>query len=112
MAKQMETGMTIGRIVLFASLLGATAAAGVLLSGERSLAADASRGQLLYENHCMVCHTSVVHVRDRRKAKTREDIQSWIRRWQAELGLSWGPNEIDDVTEFLNDRFYRLESES
>ena len=84
----------------------------LLLVAGNTIAGDAERGRLLYENHCMVCHTSVVHVRDRRKAKTREDIQSWIRRWQAVLGLSWGPNEIDDVTEFLNDRFYRLESES
>lgn len=112
MAKQMETGMTMRRIVLFASLLGATAAAGLLLSGERSWAADASRGQLLYENHCMVCHTSVVHVRERRKANSLEEIETWIIRWQAQLGLNWDSGEVDDVAEFLNQRFYRLESES
>jgi hypothetical protein len=83
----------------------------LLVAGNTS-AGDAERGRLLYQNHCTVCHTSVVHVRERRKAKTREDIQSWIRRWPAELGLSWGSDEVDDVTEFLNDRYYRLKSES
>jgi len=75
-------------------------------------AADADRGQLLYENHCKVCHTSVVHVREERKAATRKEIQTWIRRWQKELGLQWGEAEVDDVTEYLNNRYYRLESDS
>jgi cytochrome c5 len=91
----------------------ATAVATTLLmaAGDTS-AADAERGRLLYENHCTVCHTSVVHVREQRKAASREEIQSWIRRWQQELGLQWGTMEVDDVTEFLNERYYRLESES
>lgn len=75
-------------------------------------AADATRGQLLYENHCKVCHTSVVHVREERKATTREQIQSWIWRWQKELGLQWGTAEVDDVTEYLNNRYYRLGSDT
>jgi len=70
------------------------------------------RGQLLYENHCMVCHTSVVHVREQRKASSREEIQAWIRRWQKELALNWEPGEIDDVAEFLNQRYYQLEKDS
>jgi cytochrome c5 len=91
----------------------ATAVATTLLmaAGDTS-AADAERGRLLYENHCTVCHTSVVHVREQRKAASREEIQSWIRRWQKELGLQWGTMEVDDVTEFLNKRYYRLEGES
>ena len=28
------------------------------------------------------------------------------------LGLQWGTAEVDDVTEYLNDRYYRLESDS
>ena len=98
---------TLGTTVL----AGATAMTLLLAAGGTS-AADAERGQLLYENHCTVCHTSVVHVRERRKAASREDIQSWIRRWQTELGLQWGATEVDDVAEYLNDRYYRLKSDS
>jgi len=39
-------------------------------------------------------------------------IQTWIKRWRKELGPSWGTVEIDDVTEYPNDRYYRLEGES
>jgi cytochrome c5 len=75
-------------------------------------ASDAERGRLLYENHCMVCHTSVVHVREDRKAASREEIRDWIQRWQKELGLHWTSGEIDDVIEYLNDRYYQLKSDS
>ena len=100
------------------SLSSTAALAAILVStalafaGGDARAADAVRGQLLYENHCKVCHTSVVHVREEREASTREEIQTWIRRWRKELGLQWGTAEVDDVTEYLNNRYYRLKSDS
>ena len=100
------------RFAFTISLLTAAAAGGMLLSGGHTMAADANRGQLLYENHCMVCHTSIVHVRERRKAGTREEIKAWILRWQEQLGLNWQTREVDDVAEFLNQRFYRLDDQS
>ena len=108
----MRIGKITPRFAFAASLPSAVAAFGLLFSGGDSMAADATRGQLLYENHCMVCHTSVVHVREQRKASSREDIQAWIRRWQKELALNWEPGEIDDVAEFLNQRYYQLEKDS
>jgi mono/diheme cytochrome c family protein len=94
------------------AVMVAIVTSGFLFQGGDARAADASRGQLLYENHCMVCHTSVVHVREHRKASSREDIEAWIRRWQKELALSWAPREIADVAEFLNQRYYQLEKDS
>jgi len=83
-----------------------------LLWAGQSQAGDAGRGQLLYENHCTVCHTSVVHIREQRKATTREEIRSWIVRWQKELGLQWTTGEVDDVLEYLNDDYYKLKIDS
>jgi len=84
----------------------------LLLWAGESQAGDAGRGQLLYENHCTVCHTSVVHIREQRKADSREEVRTWVSRWQTELGLHWTSTEIDDVVEYLNDRYYKLESAS
>ena len=81
-------------------------------TGGNARAADAERGKLLYENHCRVCHTSVVHVREDRKARSREEIRTWVQRWRKELGLQWGSAEIDDVIEYLNNRYYKLEGAS
>jgi len=96
----------------FATVSIATASAVVLLLATAQTRADAERGRLLYENHCTVCHTSVVHVREQRKAASREDLQAWIRRWQQQLDLQWENNDVDDVTEYLNDSYYGFKSES
>lgn len=93
---------------MFPLLLATT----LFFAGGQAQAADPERGKLLYENHCRVCHTSVVHVREDRKASSREEIRTWIQRWRKELGLQWGSAEIDDVIEYLNDRYYRLDGQS
>ena len=93
---------------MFPLLLATT----LFFAGGSAQAADPERGKLLYENHCQVCHTSVVHVREDRKASSREELRTWIKRWRKELGLQWGSAEIDDVIEYLNDRYYRLDSQS
>lgn len=65
------------------------------------------RGQLLYENHCQVCHSSVVHIREKRKAKNTGAIRSWVMRWSKYLKLSWSDDEIDEVVRYLNSRYYK-----
>ena len=87
-------------------------ASALLIWAGPALAADTARGELLYDNHCKVCHTSVVHIREDRKARSREEIRTWVQRWSKELGLQWGSVEVDDVIEYLNNRYYKLESNS
>ena len=65
-----------------------------------------SRGQLLYENHCMKCHESKVHIRNGNKAKSIDDVRGWVTKWQTHEKLEWGANDINDVTGYLVDRFY------
>lgn len=70
--------------------------------------AEVPRGQLLYENHCRGCHESVVHVRERRRAATLAALEGWVRHWADAQALGWAEQEIAEVTEFLNARYYRL----
>jgi mono/diheme cytochrome c family protein len=86
--------------------------AALALNMTRAQAADPNRGQLLYENHCTVCHTSIVHVRENHKAKSKADILRWATQWQAELKLGWGAGELEDVVEYLSTRYYRFDAES
>ena len=68
-----------------------------------------SRGQLLYENHCLECHTSVVHIRNNRKAVTLTEVRNFVIRWSHELRLPWQEEEIDDVVRYLDQQYYKLE---
>jgi cytochrome c5 len=63
-------------------------------------------GKMLYENHCLSCHESMVHIRETQKAKTIEDIQYWVGRWSIELDVKWSADEIDAVVQHLNETFY------
>ena len=65
-----------------------------------------SRGELLYSNHCRGCHESNVHIREMQKAKTIDAIRSEVSRWALELQLKWTLRDIEDVVEFLNQRYY------
>lgn len=75
-------------------------------------AADTQRGRLLYENHCQACHTSVVHVRDQRKAKSPAELRAFILRWSGELKLKWSDDELADVYRHLNNLYYKFPVEA
>lgn len=70
-------------------------------------AADFERGKLLYDARCVGCHDKSVHQRDARKALTIEGIRAQVRRWDAVLGSAWREEEVNDVTLYLNELFYR-----
>ena len=65
------------------------------------------RGMELYENHCTACHTSQVHIREKHKAKSLAEVESWIRHWMAELKLPWTDEEVKEVLTYLNQRYYQ-----
>ena len=68
-----------------------------------------ARGQLLYENHCVMCHESVAHVRPDRRARSLAEIRAWVMYWSDYLKLRWGKEEVEDVVNELDRRFYKIE---
>ena len=68
----------------------------------------ASRGQLLYGNHCHAGHESIVHIRKQHKVRSVADIYYWVTRWSYELKLQWSKEEIDDVVGYLNSHYYKF----
>ncbi len=81
-------------------------ALGLLLIFPPAQAGELERGRLLYENHCTACHTSTVHVRTKHKARTAQDIETQVRRWSGELGLTWSDAEVMSVRRYLSVRYY------
>lgn len=66
-----------------------------------------SRGQMLYETHCIACHTAQVHWRDNKLATDWGSLKAQVRRWQASNGQGWNEADIVEVARYLNDTFYR-----
>ena len=89
-----------GRILLLVAL---TACAIV----SPASAGDIARGKVLYNTRCVGCHDRSVHNREARKALTVEGIKAQVRRWDRFMEGAWGEPEVNDVTTYLNDAFYK-----
>jgi mono/diheme cytochrome c family protein len=66
-------------------------------------AADGARGRALYETRCIACHETSVHSRGKRVAGNCAAIREQVIRWSRG---EWTAEEIDDVTLYLNERYY------
>ncbi len=73
----------------------------------RASAGDFNRGELLYNARCVGCHDRSVHNREARKALTVEGIKAQVRRWDKFTGGAWGDAEVNDVTTYLNQLYYK-----
>ncbi|MDM0116380.1 cytochrome C [Variovorax sp. J22R133] len=80
-----------------------------LWSGQASAQA---RGYLLYNDHCLECHSTSVHWRERRLATDWNSLQFQVRRWQGVAALNWNEEDIQNVTRYLNTRFYDFQAPS
>ena len=72
-------------------------------------AADTERGKMLYENHCMSCHESVLHIREDRRAKALGEIYWQTTRWAVTQQLEWRYDDVRDVAQYLNNQFYKFD---
>jgi len=71
-------------------------------------AAEFDRGRALYENHCRVCHEDWAHTGEGRRVNSLEGLRARVSSWSVHSGLQWDTEEIEDVTRYLNRRFYQL----
>jgi mono/diheme cytochrome c family protein len=67
-----------------------------------------SRGQLLYENHCIRCHVNSVHDRNPRRVHNLPDLYQWVEKWAKLQKLEWSQDEVRDVVDYLNRAYYDM----
>ncbi len=70
-----------------------------------------SRGELLYANHCIACHTQQMHWRDKRLVTDWATLNAQVALWQERGTLGWTGDDIQAVAAFLNDSVYRFPRE-
>jgi mono/diheme cytochrome c family protein len=69
---------------------------------------DVSRGEALYANHCVACHTCAAHTRRDPLVKNMGELLQQVDRWQANQKLDWTSEERNAVVEYLNRSFYKF----
>jgi mono/diheme cytochrome c family protein len=65
-----------------------------------------TRGELLYNTHCVECHTTQMHWRNVKQAFDWDSLKFQVRRWQGNAGLAWNETDIADVSRYLNETIY------
>jgi len=91
------------------SLFALFAVAGMALPSVAAEVPNAERGRALYENHCVVCHTSKVHRRFPPSAIDTEALRYIVTVWVEEQKLRWSPEDIEDVVHYVNGTYYRYD---
>ncbi|MDH3978924.1 MAG: cytochrome c [Gammaproteobacteria bacterium] len=71
-------------------------------------AEDISHGKKLQQENCMSCHDDGMYTRENRKVTTPDGLQKQVRRCEQTLGLQWFDEDIDAVSDYLNDTFYKF----
>lgn len=89
------------------SLTGATVLL-VCAASSAAYAADAERGRVLYETHCIVCHTPRIHMRPNKLPLTREDLRILVDDFRRMENPAWTPEETEDVVEYLSRTRYHF----
>jgi mono/diheme cytochrome c family protein len=64
------------------------------------------RGDLLYATHCIACHNTKIHWRDKKLATDWVSLNIEVRRWQRVASLLWSDDDVTEVARYLNTRYY------
>ena len=67
---------------------------------------DPTRGELLYSTHCITCHSTQAHWRDKKLATDWIGLRAEVSRWQKFSGLGWGDDDVAAVARYLNTLYY------
>lgn len=67
-----------------------------------------TRGELLYSTHCVACHSTQMHWRDKKQVLDWTSLRAQVRFWQAQAMLGWNDDDIGQVARYLNDTYYRM----
>lgn len=94
------------------NLLRALAAVLVLVllmpgAGIAALAGDVVRGEKLHTK-CLDCHGTSLYEPDRRKIKSLKNLRKEVKRWGTYYAPAFSEQEVEDITAWLNEKFYRF----
>ena len=67
-----------------------------------------SRGRLLYDAHCIECHTQQIHWRTLKRARDWDTLALQVRRWQEVAKLEWSDSDVQEVARYLNETIYHF----
>ena len=71
-----------------------------------TVAQDSAR--TLHDTYCLMCHGTQVYTRAERIANDYSAVRDQVNRWQKNVSLNWSQADIDAVTAYLTEHYYKL----
>ena len=100
---------TVIRQVIGAGVILCSSTGGLIYSSSiRADEPDAKHGESIYKERCGGCHDTRVHTRTNRIVHTYEDLVNRVRFCDTNAKTNFSEKEIYDVSEYLNDTFYKF----
>ncbi|HSR62605.1 MAG TPA: cytochrome c, partial [Gammaproteobacteria bacterium] len=59
--------------------------------------------------HCVKCHSSDMYTRENRIVNSYDALKERIRQCELSNDLAWFEEEVEDVSAYLDEEFYRFE---
>ncbi|MCU7949955.1 MAG: cytochrome c [gamma proteobacterium symbiont of Bathyaustriella thionipta] len=82
---------------------------------QTALAANPAHGKDLHDANCQSCHASLmggdpdrIYTRSDRRVTTINGLRNQVTRCKTTVGVSWPDDQVEDVVEYLNTKFYQL----
>ncbi len=72
-------------------------------------AADLKAGQALHDGKCVSCHASEVYTRADHRVTSMDGLRAQVQRCDSNLELGWFEEEIENVSQYLNSKYYKFE---
>ena len=69
---------------------------------------DVNHGKSLQQDNCMRCHDDGIYTREERRVTTLDALRQQVQRCETNLDLTWFPEDVDAVIEYLNTSFYKF----
>ena len=81
----------------------------LLTASPSLLAIDINHGKQLQQQNCMSCHDDGMYTRENPRVTTHDALHQQVQRCETTLDLKWFPEDVDAVTEYLNQTFYKFQ---
>jgi mono/diheme cytochrome c family protein len=91
------------------ALLTAVATTAILSATQTVLAIDINQGKSLNQENCVSCHDDGIYTREERRVTSMDALRAQVQRCEANLNLTWFPEDVDAVVEYLNTSFYKFQ---
>lgn len=66
-------------------------------------------GEELHEKSCLKCHDDNVYTRKDRTVTSYQKLEFRVNRCSEPAKADWNDDEINAVTDYLNDRYYKFD---